>query len=100
MASGHVPALATALCTLALIDFTAAPAAPESEKTFHEWLQAELPLAQVQFVYNSALYQGLLATRFDKYFGMAQQADMHRSVCASSRSSWNRSGRARLRTRR
>ena len=31
LAPGHFPALATALCKLAAIDFTAAPAAPESE---------------------------------------------------------------------
>ena len=75
LAPDHFPALATALCKLASIDFTAAPAAPESEKSFHNWLQAELPLAQVQFLYNGALYQGFLATTFEKYFEKANQAD-------------------------
>ena len=62
----HVPALAKALVRLHGIDLSAAPAAPNSEANFHTWIQTNLNMTGLQYLYNSPCYNGFLNRRFDK----------------------------------
>ena len=69
----HVPALAKALVRLHGIDLSAAPAAPNSEANFHEWIQTNLNMTGLQYLYTSPCY-GVLNRRFDKLLKLARTA--------------------------
>ena len=73
MAPGHIPLLATAICKLRSVDFKADAKAEASESSFHAWLQEKVPLAQVQFLYKSALYQAFLRSRFTLQLDLAKR---------------------------
>ena len=64
-----VPPLATVLVKLNEVDFEK----PDTETTFHEWLQQEFKLAQMQTLYNSEMYTGFLKQRLAAQFKKAQQ---------------------------
>ena len=68
----HVPALAKALIRLHEVDFSAAPAASNSEKTLHESLQDELNINSLQYLYSSPCYVGFLQRRFDRMITQAR----------------------------
>ena len=60
----HLPALAKALISLHEVDFSAAPAASNSESKMHESLQADLNINSLQYLYSSPCYAGFLQRRF------------------------------------
>jgi hypothetical protein len=78
MAPGHIPLLATAICKLRPMGFNADAKAEASESSFHAWLQEKVPLAQVQFLYKSALYQAFLKNRFTQQLGLAKRKPAER----------------------
>ena len=78
MAPDHMPSLARSICKLRSVDFTAACWAETSERAFHEWLQEHVPLAQVQFLYSSPLYQAFLKIRFTKKLDLAKKSPADR----------------------
>jgi hypothetical protein len=78
MAPGHIPLLATAICKLRSVDFKADAKAEASESSLHEWLQEKVPLAQVQLLYKSALYQAFLQNRFTLQLDLAKREPAER----------------------
>eukprot|EP00969_Alexandrium_andersonii_P074410 3282062-Alexandrium_andersonii.AAC.1 len=73
--------LAKALVGLHEIDFSAAPAARNSEAAFHVQLQADLQIGLVHYLYNSPCYEGYLKRRFDTLLARARgEAEPARSA--------------------
>ena len=66
--------MAKALIRLHEVDFSAAPAASNSEKTLHESLQDELNINSLQYLYSSPCYVGFLQRRFDRMLRDARAA--------------------------
>ena len=71
IAPGNTPALANALCKFRSVEFVVFPEVETSERLFHSWLQENMTLGQVPFLYCSPLHHTFLKVRFAEQLHLA-----------------------------